>query len=113
LGFTSAAIRTPPNQALEPTAYSVRCAPASGGGSPRAFGCCHTLISLSTSRTIYPSSHRPCTIDAWTSSTNSNTNSKGVEFEWDEEKARSNIANHGVTFEEAAEVFFDPFYQGG
>jgi uncharacterized DUF497 family protein len=38
---------------------------------------------------------------------------QGVEFEWDAEKARSNIANHGVTFEEAAEVFFDPFYQGG
>jgi len=37
---------------------------------------------------------------------------QGVEFEWDEEKARSNIANHGVTFEEAAEVFFDSFYQG-
>jgi hypothetical protein len=27
-----------PNQVLEPTAYSVRSAPASGGGSPRAFG---------------------------------------------------------------------------
>jgi hypothetical protein len=27
-----------PNQALEPTANSVRCAPAVGGGSPRAFG---------------------------------------------------------------------------
>ena len=38
---------------------------------------------------------------------------QGVEFAWDEEKARSNIANHGVTFAEAAEVFFDPFYQGG
>jgi uncharacterized protein len=38
---------------------------------------------------------------------------QGVEFEWDEEKARSNLTNHGVTFEEAAEVFFDPFYQGG
>ena len=36
---------------------------------------------------------------------------QGVEFEWEEEKARSNIADHGVTFEEAAEVFFDPFYQ--
>jgi uncharacterized DUF497 family protein len=34
---------------------------------------------------------------------------QGVEFEWDEEKARSNIADHGVTFEEAAEAF----YQGG
>ena len=38
---------------------------------------------------------------------------QGVEFAWDAEKARSNIADHGVTFEEAAEVFFDPFYQGG
>jgi len=38
---------------------------------------------------------------------------QGVEFAWTEEKARSNIADHGVTFEEAAEVFFDPFYQGG
>jgi SAM-dependent methyltransferase len=27
-----------PNKAVEPTAYSVRCAPASGGGSPLAFG---------------------------------------------------------------------------
>jgi hypothetical protein len=27
-----------PNKALEPTAYSVRCAPAFGGGSPRALG---------------------------------------------------------------------------
>jgi hypothetical protein len=30
--------RSQPNQALEPTANSVRCAPAVGGGSPRAFG---------------------------------------------------------------------------
>lgn len=35
------------------------------------------------------------------------------EFEWDEEKARGNIVKHGVTFEEAAESFFDPFYQTG
>jgi hypothetical protein len=27
-----------PNQAVELTAHSVRCAPAVGGGSPRAFG---------------------------------------------------------------------------
>ena len=27
---------------------------------------------------------------------------QGVEFAWAEEKARSNIADHGVTFEEAA-----------
>ena len=31
-----------PNQALEPTPYSVRCAPAFRRGSPRAFGNLHT-----------------------------------------------------------------------
>lgn len=38
---------------------------------------------------------------------------QGMKFEWDEDKAESNIQKHGVTFEEAAEVFFDPFYQTG
>lgn len=38
---------------------------------------------------------------------------QGVEFEWDEDKATNNIQKHGVTFEEAVEVFFDPFYQTG
>ena len=38
---------------------------------------------------------------------------QGVRFEWDEDKAKTNIQKHGVTFEEAAEVFFDPFYQTG
>jgi uncharacterized DUF497 family protein len=38
---------------------------------------------------------------------------QGVEFEWDSNKAQSNFEKHGVTFEEAAEVFFDPFYQFG
>lgn len=38
---------------------------------------------------------------------------QGVEFEWNENKAQSNIEKHDVTFEEAAEVFFDPFYQVG
>lgn len=38
---------------------------------------------------------------------------QGSEFEWDANKAQSNIDKHGVTFEEAAEVFFDPFYQSG
>lgn len=38
---------------------------------------------------------------------------QGVLFEWDETKAASNIQKHGVTFEEAAEVFFDPFHQTG
>lgn len=38
---------------------------------------------------------------------------QGVLFEWDENKAQANIQKHGVTFEEAAEVFFDPFYQTG
>ncbi|MEH2268459.1 MAG: BrnT family toxin [Nostoc sp.] len=38
---------------------------------------------------------------------------QGIEFEWDENKAQSNIEKHGVKFEEATEVFFDPFYQVG
>lgn len=38
---------------------------------------------------------------------------QGVEFEWDDDKAESNIIKHGVRFEEAVEVFFDPFYQTG
>ena len=38
---------------------------------------------------------------------------QGVEFEWDVDKAESNLRKHGVTFEEAAEVFFDPFRQVG
>ena len=38
---------------------------------------------------------------------------QGMEFEWDEHKAKSNAEKHGVTFEEAVEVFFDPFYQTG
>jgi uncharacterized DUF497 family protein len=36
----------------------------------------------------------------------------GTAFVWDEEKARTNIATHdGITFEQAAEVFFDPFFR--
>jgi uncharacterized DUF497 family protein len=31
-----------------------------------------------------------------------------LEFEWDEEKYAVNLRKHGVKFEEAAEVFFDP-----
>lgn len=38
---------------------------------------------------------------------------QGVVFEWDDRKAESNIEKHGITFEEAAEVFFDPFCQFG
>ena len=37
----------------------------------------------------------------------------GAEFEWDEHKARINTDKHGITFEEAVEAFFDPFYQTG
>jgi uncharacterized protein len=33
---------------------------------------------------------------------------QGIEFEWDEEKYAVNLRKHGVKFEEAAEVFFDP-----
>ena len=38
---------------------------------------------------------------------------RGVVFEWDSLKAVSNADKHSVTFTEAAEVFFDPFYQTG
>lgn len=31
-----------------------------------------------------------------------------MDFEWDEAKARSNLAKHGVSFEEATTVFGDP-----
>ena len=37
----------------------------------------------------------------------------GTIFEWDENKAQLNIEKHAVTFEEAAEIFSDPFYQSG
>ncbi|HEY1184701.1 MAG TPA: BrnT family toxin [Bryobacteraceae bacterium] len=30
-----------------------------------------------------------------------------IEFAWDRRKARSNVAKHGVSFEEAQTVFFD------
>jgi uncharacterized DUF497 family protein len=30
------------------------------------------------------------------------------DFEWDDEKAESNVEKHGVTFDEAATVFDDP-----
>ncbi|HZO92758.1 MAG TPA: BrnT family toxin [Candidatus Baltobacteraceae bacterium] len=31
-----------------------------------------------------------------------------LRFEWDARKARTNVAKHGVTFEEASTVFGDP-----
>ena len=35
---------------------------------------------------------------------------QGVKFIWDEDKARTNPRHHdGITFEQAAEAFFDPF----
>jgi len=33
----------------------------------------------------------------------------GISFIWDLNKAQINANNHGATFEQAAEVFFDPF----
>jgi uncharacterized DUF497 family protein len=33
----------------------------------------------------------------------------GVAFVWDATKALRNLHKHGVTFEQAAEAFFDPF----
>ena len=34
---------------------------------------------------------------------------RGVRFRWNEDKARLNAAKHDVSFEQAAQVFFDPF----
>jgi uncharacterized protein len=35
----------------------------------------------------------------------------GITFSWDEEKAQINPFNHdGITFQQAAEAFFDPFF---
>ena len=33
----------------------------------------------------------------------------GIPFEWDSEKANANLSKHGVSFETACGVFFDPF----
>jgi uncharacterized DUF497 family protein len=35
---------------------------------------------------------------------------RGQTFEWDSEKAAINLRKHNVTFQEACEVFFDPFF---
>ncbi len=32
-----------------------------------------------------------------------------IGFKWDDRKARKNLRKHRVSFEEACEVFFDPF----
>ena len=33
----------------------------------------------------------------------------GILFEWDSNKSETNLRKHGITFENACEVFFDPF----
>jgi uncharacterized DUF497 family protein len=33
----------------------------------------------------------------------------GIQFEWNSRKAAANLRKHGVSFEQACEVFFDPF----
>ncbi len=35
----------------------------------------------------------------------------GLPFVWDEDKAKRNQRKHHIAFEEAAEVFFDPFFR--
>lgn len=34
---------------------------------------------------------------------------RGIVFEWDSQKAATNLRKHGIGFELACEVFFDPF----
>ena len=33
-----------------------------------------------------------------------------MSFDWDDEKAKSNLAKHGVSFDEATSVFDDPLF---
>lgn len=33
-----------------------------------------------------------------------------MKFEWDKQKAKSNLSKHGISFEEAQTVFNDPLY---
>ncbi len=33
-----------------------------------------------------------------------------MKYEWDEQKAKSNLSKHGISFEEAQTVFNDPLY---
>jgi hypothetical protein len=33
-----------------------------------------------------------------------------MEFEWDQQKAKSNLSKHNISFEEAKTVFEDPLY---
>jgi len=33
----------------------------------------------------------------------------GIRLEWESEKAATNLHKHGIAFETACEVFFDPF----
>jgi uncharacterized DUF497 family protein len=35
---------------------------------------------------------------------------RGQTLEWDSEKAAINLRKHNITFQEACEVFFDPFF---
>ena len=35
----------------------------------------------------------------------------GIMFVWDAAKARKNLSKHEITFEQATEVFFDPFFK--
>jgi uncharacterized protein len=34
----------------------------------------------------------------------------GINFQWDPEKAASNLRKHGISFEEAKQVFNDPLF---
>jgi hypothetical protein len=34
---------------------------------------------------------------------------RGIRFRWNADKAKRNAEKHGIAFEQAAQVFFDPF----
>lgn len=33
-----------------------------------------------------------------------------LRFEWDDQKAQLNVKKHGISFDEAATIFYDPLY---
>jgi uncharacterized DUF497 family protein len=36
-----------------------------------------------------------------------------MDFKWDSQKAKANLSKHGVSFEDASTVFYDPFAKLG
>lgn len=82
--------------------------PRRGGGGPRAW-------YVKSHHDVTPESSDPMTlISVGTLSEDPRIKSGAilhfVDYDWDDEKAESNLEKHGVSFEEAATIFDDPLY---